>query len=142
MNEGFNAATALSDDWETPRWLFDALNHEFGFTLDGAASAANALLPRYSSAERHLGWRGERVFCNPPYSMIDVFVETALGGCADIAVLLLPVRTDTAWWQRLMDARDRGRDVTIRWFRKRIRFCLNGTPEGSPRFASVVVIVR
>jgi site-specific DNA-methyltransferase (adenine-specific) len=38
---------AKRDDYETPRALFDELNKEFGFTIDAAASASNAKLPRY-----------------------------------------------------------------------------------------------
>lgn len=31
------------DCWQTPLWLFDALDIEFGFWLDSAASDKNAL---------------------------------------------------------------------------------------------------
>jgi hypothetical protein len=34
-------------DWQTPLRLFDVLNREFGFTVDVAASAENALCKRY-----------------------------------------------------------------------------------------------
>lgn len=57
-------------DWETPQDLFDRLNDEFHFTLDAAASDHNHKLPRYYT-EKEDGlaqdWKGERVFCNPPY---------------------------------------------------------------------------
>ena len=36
-----------SVEWETPQELFDLLNREFHFTLDAAATAANAKCPRY-----------------------------------------------------------------------------------------------
>ncbi len=139
MNEGKIIAGPENDDYETPQWLFDVLNHEFGFTLDGAASAKNTLLPRFSCAENPMTWDGERVFCNPPYSMIEPFVEKALAQRGGIAVLLLAVRTDSAWWQRLAEAKCA---VDLRWFRKRVAICVDGRPAGSPRFASVVVIVR
>ncbi|OYI92532.1 hypothetical protein CI686_02290 [Escherichia coli] len=35
--------TFLRDCWQTPLWLFDALDIEFGFWLDSAASDKNAL---------------------------------------------------------------------------------------------------
>ncbi len=35
----FSSAT---DEWPTPRWLFDALNAEFAFTLDPCATSQNA----------------------------------------------------------------------------------------------------
>lgn len=42
----------------------------FGFSIDACASAANALLPRYWTAEDDAfahDWTGERVYCNPPF---------------------------------------------------------------------------
>ncbi|WP_306163071.1 DNA N-6-adenine-methyltransferase, partial [Escherichia coli] len=33
----------VRDCWQTPLWLFDALDIEFGFWLDSAASDKNAL---------------------------------------------------------------------------------------------------
>lgn len=101
MNTGFNVATKLSDEWQTPQWLYDALDGEFGFTLDGAATPLNAKCKRYSTATCHVSWIGERVFCNPPYSDIETFVRLALE--AELAVLLLPVRTDSNWHRILCE---------------------------------------
>ena len=135
MNEGFNAQTPLSDEWCTPAWLFQALDSEFAFTLDGAATDENSLVRRYSSLANPIPWDGERVFCNPPYSDIEAFVR--LAPKAAIAVLLLPVRTDSDWFRLLIEG-----EVELRWFRKRVRFLQNGQPMDSPRFASVVAIVK
>ncbi|MCG8711080.1 hypothetical protein JHU04_004443 [Brenneria sp. 4F2] len=51
-----------SDAWQTPDRVFNNLHREFGFTIDGAASANNAKLPRFWS--RHddalrQDWGGE-----------------------------------------------------------------------------------
>ena len=35
----FSSATA---EWETPQWLFEALDAEFGFTLDSCSTPENA----------------------------------------------------------------------------------------------------
>ena len=43
--------SSASNEWQTPRWLFDQLNAEFAFDTDLAATAANALCPRYYTAE-------------------------------------------------------------------------------------------
>ena len=85
-------------NWRTPRSLFDALHAEFGFTLDGASEPGNGLLPLASTAENPVSWRGHRVFCNPPWSNIRPFVEQAPG--ADLAVFLVPARTNVAWFHR------------------------------------------
>jgi hypothetical protein len=84
--------------WTTPRILFDPLNDEFGFDLDGAASADNALLPDWS--EYALTWTGRRVFCNPPWSQIPPFIE--LAATAEVAVLLVPARTNARWFHRAL----------------------------------------
>jgi len=59
------------DDWGTPQDLFDALNKEFGFTLDPCANDSNHKCARYYTREQDglaQSWAGETVFCNPPYS--------------------------------------------------------------------------
>lgn len=135
MNTGFNVATLQSDEWETPAWVFDSLHGEFGFTLDGASTAGNAKCKKYSTAEVELLWAGERVFCNPPYSNIGYFVRRAFD--AELAVLLLPVRTDSDWHRVLCES-----GAEMRYWRRRIAFLEAGKPMGSPRFASLIAIVR
>ena len=39
--------TNPSDQWETPEDLFDAINNEYGFTLDAAATAWNNKLSNF-----------------------------------------------------------------------------------------------
>lgn len=59
------------DDWGTPQDLFDALNKEFGFTLDPCADDNNHKCAKYYTIEQDglaQSWAGETVFCNPPYS--------------------------------------------------------------------------
>lgn len=85
----------------TPVSLFNTLHDEYGFTLDGAASSENALLPRYSTIEAPYRWAGERVFCNPPWSNIRPFIE--LAAVAEMAVLLVPARTNAKWFHRALE---------------------------------------
>lgn len=59
------------DNWGTPQDLFDALNKEFGFTLDPCADDNNHKCAKYYTKEQDglaQSWAGETVFCNPPYS--------------------------------------------------------------------------
>ena len=93
---------ARRQDWTTPRAMFDALDAEYHFTLDGASGDDNALLPEARTADDVLvSWAGERVFCNPPWNRIRDFVE--LAGFADLAVLLVPARVNTRWFHRALD---------------------------------------
>lgn len=85
-----------SDDWRTPYRLFRNLHHEFCFTLDGAATKHDTLLPRFTDDIHNQSWVGERVFCNPPYSDIPSFLVKAAE--ADLAVFLIPYRPQTIYW--------------------------------------------
>ena len=88
-------------DLRTPRTFFDKLNEKYRFTLDGAATSENALLPRYSTENFPKSWQGERVFCNPPWSSIRPFVEMA--PIAEFACLLVPARTNCKWFHRALE---------------------------------------
>lgn len=127
-----------SDEWETPPWLFRALDAEFGFTFDAAAGEKNHLVLPWTDNFVCAAVPGAaRVFCNPPYSNIDLFVSHVF--CEKrLWVLLLPAFVDKEWYRRLFESRR----VEWRPFRQRIRFYENGKPGGSPFFGSVVAIVR
>jgi len=49
-------------NWTTPRALFDRINADYGFTMDGASEPGNGLLPLASTVEAPLPWTNERVF--------------------------------------------------------------------------------
>ncbi|MEP8138304.1 DNA N-6-adenine-methyltransferase [Escherichia coli] len=85
-----------SDDWRTPYRLFRNLHREFGFSMDGAATKHDTLLPRFTDDIHNQSWVGERVFCNPPYSDIPSFLIKASE--ADLAVFLIPYRPHTTYW--------------------------------------------
>ncbi|EPV5509391.1 DNA N-6-adenine-methyltransferase [Escherichia coli] len=87
-----------SDDWRTPYRLFRNLHREFGFSMDGAATEHDALLPRFTDDIHNQSWVGERVFCNPPFSMAEKFLLKAPE--ADLAVFLIPYRPQTSYWLR------------------------------------------
>src|SRR5688572_26829821 len=95
------------DDRRTPDGLFREQHHVHRFTIDVAASDLNKQLPRYfTRADDGLAqsWKGERVWCNPPFSDVGPWVEKAWdamrGGC-ELVVMLMPAnRTEQAWWQR------------------------------------------
>lgn len=75
--------------WGTPKDLFSALDEEFHFTLDAAASDKNHKCEKYYTEETDglaHSWRGEIVFLNPPYGKtIGLWMKKALsenrGGC-------------------------------------------------------------
>lgn len=125
-------------DWQTPPEVFEPLDAEFGFTVDAAASAENAMLARYwdvTSDGLAQPWEGERVWCNPPYGREQRrWIEKAHRREAEVAVLLLPARPDTAAWQDWILP-----SAEVRFLRGRIRFV--GAKDSAP-FPSAIVIWR
>lgn len=85
-----------SDCWRTPSPIFRNLHREFSFSLDGAATKHDALLPRFTDDIHNQSWVGERVFCNPPYSDIPSFLLKSSE--SDLAVFLIPYRPHTTYW--------------------------------------------
>jgi hypothetical protein len=80
------------------------------------------------------------VFCNPPYSSIDLWIRKAVTEQArgQLVVMLLPVRTDRDWWHDLVQPH-----AEVRFLRGRQRFIgPDGTTVGRPVFASAIAIFR
>ena len=133
MKNGAVHFSSAKADWATPSHVYEALDREFSFTLDpcrlgdegGLFGQRDGLL---------MSWAGERVFCNPPYGpTIPDWLTKGLD--ADLAIYLLPSRTDTRWFHDhcLRFAHE------IRFVRGRLKF--GGSPNSAP-FPSMVVIYR
>lgn len=116
--------TSASVHWATPQGVFDALNDEFAFNFDPCP--LGGLVDGLS-----LSWAGKRVYCNPPYGRgVDKWLAKAWE--ADLAVYLLPSRTDTAWWPTYaMKATE------IRFLRGRLKF---GDAKAGAPLPSVVLV--
>lgn len=92
----------------TPRAFLDAVEAKFGpITLDCAASADNAVCPRYINEARNgltVPWdddEGTLNWCNPPFSKIAPWVEKAVSQTDAIgssSLLLLPAGVGSNWW--------------------------------------------
>lgn len=128
-------------DWETPQDFYNLLNEEFEFTLDPASTKENHKCEKYfTQAEDGLvkSWRGETVFCNPPYGRgIRAWVEKGYLESMDkdtTVVMLLPARTDTMWFHDYIYEKSE-----IRFLRGRLKF--GDSKTGAP-FPSMVVIYR
>lgn len=121
----FSSATV---EWPTPKGVYDSLHREFDFTLDPCPvdAAEDGLATLFTP------WSGHRVFVNPPYCrQIGKWIERAPE--ADLAVYLIPARTDVQWFHRLVlpFAKE------IRFIRGRLKFgdAKNGAP-----FPSMIVV--
>ena len=137
--------SSRKDTWCTPQDFFDRLNDEFHFTLDTAATDKSAKCSRYYTPKTDglsQPWTVEQgaVFCNPPYGRnISKWVEKASkeSKYGTTIVLLLPARTDTAYFHDYICGQ-----ADIRFLRGRLRFTdENGTPAAHPApFPSMVVV--
>lgn len=138
--------SSASSEWGTPLDFWKAIDREFGFTLDLAASAANHKVDRYFSAENSLfdhldSIKNEVCWLNPVYGRkITDFIDAAcdLHHRGNTVVLLPPARTDTAWWSKLHQHADE-----IRLIRGRLKFTLpDGTTTDPAPFPSALIVLR
>ena len=115
-----------NDNWSTPWRVVRALELEFGpFHLDPCADPDTAKAPKFYTAEQdglRQKWEG-RVFCNPPYSDKPAWIRKARASAeaGALVVMLLPARTDSAWFHDLVLGH-----AEVRFLRRRVVF------EGGP----------
>lgn len=122
MARGYHDSTTPEDvrgAWRTPRPIYQAMDAEFRFIADVAASAHNALHPVFLTEEddalygwHHLG--PGMVWCNPPYDDILVWVEVAADCCARGAgcVMLVPCDPSVGWWTAALSSVSEIRIIT------------------------------
>lgn len=128
-----------TDEWATPRELFDRLNKAFGFTLDPAASHENALCTYHFTQEDDglsKSWAGETVWCNPPYSSLKAWLKKGSEeGRHTTVVMLVPARTDTkAWHEYVIPWASE-----IHYVKGRLKF---GDAKNSAPFPSAIIVFR
>jgi phage N-6-adenine-methyltransferase len=142
-----------TDEWRTPQEFFEALDAEFGFDVDVAATADNRWKERYFGLDHdyqknalEMQWfpYGKAFWMNPPYSQCREFIakaaEQARRGCTVVA--LVPSRTDTRWWHEHVwnaETNQPREGVEIRFIKGRLKF---GTSANSAPFPSVVIVFR
>ena len=98
-------------DWQTPQALRKALEDEFGPLTD--------VTPPDHKQDMLVEPWPQRVFCNPPYGREIVrWIGKAVSEHAncEIIVLLLPARTDTAWFHDYLAGAE------LRFIRGRLHF--------------------
>ena len=122
--------SAASDRWSTPAALKAALYKEFRLNFDPCPldGTVNGLAPLFCR------WDGKRVYVNPPYGP-GLYAWLERHREAEIAVYLLPARTDTRWFHEicLPEAQE------IRFLKGRLKF---GDATNSAPFPSMVVIFQ
>ena len=114
--------SSVTDNWSTPKEVYDALNAEFKFTDDPCPLMGTGGLIR--------SW-GTSVFVNPPYSDIKKWCKKAYSESLEgkTVVMLIPSRTDTYYWHDyIMKAKE------IRFIKGRLKMGLGSRVIGQCRF--------
>ncbi len=133
-----SAKTGGTDDWATNPNVYARLHALYGpFDLDPCGSLKSPQLcqKQYTVEDDGLKqpWFG-MVYCNPPYSQIQKWVEKALSeiyaGTAVSVTFLVPARTDTKWFDLLFC------NAQITFVNGRLRF---GDQKNSAPFPSLVL---
>jgi site-specific DNA-methyltransferase (adenine-specific) len=119
--------SSASDEWGTPSAVYEELHKEFAFDFDPCPISGDT----DGRSTLFCSWSGRRVFCNPPYSDIRPFLERWRE--AEIAVYLIPARTDTKWFHEICLPHA----AEIRFIRGRLRF---GNAVNSAPFPSMIVV--
>ena len=134
LEKQFESATV---EWATPDNIFEPLAKEFLFALDVAANAENAKCSEFITREQDglsVAWHGV-CWCNPPYGRdISKWVRKAVYETWNgvTTVMLIPVRSNTAWWHELCIPFGE-----IRFIKGRPKF--GGADEGLPWPLAIIV---
>ena len=102
---GSKTDQSVRDLWQTPMSLFNALNNEFSFVCDVAASNENKLCKMYfdeagNALDPLCDWFKSN-WCNPPYSNIMPWVRKAKieHEKGKTIVMLVPADTSVKWFK-------------------------------------------
>lgn len=134
------------DDFETPRELFARLKGLFHITLDaaGAGNKHKHRCPAYLTDAFNQRWRAPRlgygtIFANPPGSQLKGrdtnWVKRAIDAASagERVLLLTPANTGSRWFKLIWKNAD-----AILFFDRRIRYELDGVPQGTASFDSAL----
>lgn len=127
-------------DWTTPLDIFQPLSDEFGFTLDAAATAENALADNFFTSNDDAmkqDWGQHVVWLNPPYGdgyRLSDWVAKAHRASINGAtvVMLIPARTNTVWFHDYCLAL-----AEVRFVRGRPKF--GDAPHGLPQPLCIII---
>lgn len=146
-------SSSESNEWITPKWLFDRYDSIYHYTTDVCTNPNNPLgCPVYFTKEtdglkNFDRWQGN-IWCNPPYgNEVDKWVPK----CAEypktgkgIATLLIASRTETKRFHKYIWDKQKStwrENVLGDFLDRRIKFRLqDGNEADAPFFASLAVI--
>lgn len=120
--------SSLTDNWNTPKSVYQILDAEFRFDFDPCPEKHT-----FDGLTRE--W-GQSNYCNPPYSQLKKWLEKGFNEWkkGKTVVFLIPSRTDTiAWHSYCMKATE------IRFIKGRLKF---GDSINSAPFPSAIIVFK
>ena len=123
-----------TDNWQTPKWLYDELNSEFNFDFDPCP-----LNSKFDGLQ--CDW-GKSNFVNPPYSNVKGFLQKAHkeleNGNSETCVFLTFANTDTRWFHDYCYKKSE-----LRFLKGRLKFLdENGNTKNSAMRPSMIIIFK
>lgn len=86
-------------EWYTPQWLLARIADFYGGGYFDPCPASEGVIRENGLMG---SWKGERVFCNPPYGKpIAAWIRKAMTEPAREVILLVPAYTETQWFAPL-----------------------------------------
>ena len=133
-----------TDKWSTPDWLYNYWNSIHEFDLDVAALNENKKTAKWLGLDHEdpsrrdgltANWDGLSIWCNPPYGrgIADWVSRADKESKTKKVVMLLPARTDTAWFHDYVIKH------TVTFLRGRLKF---GDSANSAPFPSIMVVMN
>lgn len=149
-NDNGNALfSSKTENWHTPKDLFNELDKEFSFDCDPCTTKENPLGCRFFYTKEQDGLKQvwfKSNFINPPYGPeIGKWLERAHKHAEYLestSVFLLPARTDTKWFHQYCYGKP---NVELRFLKGRVKFIgveQSGYKRNSAPFPSMLVIIR
>jgi phage N-6-adenine-methyltransferase len=155
--------TSNSDEWRTPKWVWEPWHRVLHFQIDAAATDGNKLEPcrQWYTLQRSgldADWAedieklgGGSVWLNPPYSRkggplllwVDKAISEANKGV--VVCMLLPADVSTDWFTRLWSRNAGAWNSNVQGFFSDQRIKLlhpeTGKAAGSPTFGSLIAVI-
>lgn len=126
-----------TDNWQTPKILLEKIYSEYNINHDPC--------PRHPTEDGLLvDWK-ERVFVNPPYSQVNLWLQKAhieIQKRSEVIVFLVFANTDTGWFHNHVMGTYPYCDVVIKFIRGRLKFVSDEGVLNSAMRPSMLVVFK
>lgn len=130
-------SSKATDNWRTPEDFLASIDEEFHFNHDPC--------PRHPTEDGlEIDWK-ERVFVNPPYSQVNLWLAKAhkeIQKNSEVIVFLVFANTDTQWFHNWCYGQYDYCTIELRFVEGRLAFLSDEGKKNSAMRPSMLVIIR